>query len=94
MAFYLCLKSIRTPLIRKVMVGAFVLLLIPGCLIVDPNAGVYPRGKRAWAQCYLVTESIPSCGKVFNIYSYPEQTHLKEKLDYLKENGLNLYDGY
>jgi hypothetical protein len=94
LAFYLCLQSLQTPDIRRILTGAFILLLIPGCLIVDPNAGLYPRGKRAWVSCYLATENVSSCRRVFETYPNPEETRLKEKLDYLKERQLNLYAGY
>jgi hypothetical protein len=56
-----------------------VLLLIPGCLTIDPGAGWFARGKRAWAGCYLVTENILSCNKVFVIYPRPEQTGSKKE---------------
>jgi hypothetical protein len=91
LAFYLCLQSLHAPDVRRILTGAFILLLIPGCLIVDPNASVYPRGKRAWAACYLATENISSCNKIFVIHPRPEQSGLKEKLDYLKAHRLNLY---
>jgi hypothetical protein len=94
LASYLCLQSLRWTGVRETLTGAFILLLIPGCLIIDPQASVYPRGKRAWASCYLLTESISSCSKVFDIYPHPEETRLKEKLDYLKEHHLNLYADY
>jgi hypothetical protein len=91
LAFYLCLQSLDRSGIRRTLIGAFLLLLIPGYVIVDPIAGWYAQGKRAWADCYLATESVSSCNKVFAIHPRPEETRLKEKLDYLKEHRLNLY---
>jgi hypothetical protein len=94
LAFYFSLQWFRSSVVRGTLTGAFVLLLIPGCLTVDPGVGSFPRGKRAWTGCYLVTENISACNKIFEIYPRPEQTRLKEKLDYLKEHQLNLYADY
>ena len=51
------------------------------------------NGKRRWRSCYLRTEDIKGCDKAagFMIYPRPEATRLKEKLDYLKREKLNLY---
>lgn len=51
------------------------------------------NGKSAWRSCYRQTEDIAGCDKAagFMIYPRPEATGLKEKLDYLKRNKLNLY---
>ena len=51
------------------------------------------RGKQKWKQAYLQTEDILSANRSsgFEIYPNPQQTHLKDKLDYLKEHRLNLY---
>jgi hypothetical protein len=51
------------------------------------------RGKQRWKQAYLQTEDIYLSDRLsgFAIHPNPEYTHLKEKLDYLKEHHLNLY---
>lgn len=49
--------------------------------------------KSRWRSCYLRTEDIQQCDAAAGhwIYPAPEATHLKEKLEYLKQNRLNLY---
>ena len=51
------------------------------------------HGKRSWKACYLRTEDIQGCDRAaeFVLYPRPEETHLREKLDYLKRHKLNLY---
>lgn len=51
------------------------------------------RGKQRWKQAYLQTEDIYLSDRLseFAIHPNPQYTHLKEKLDYLKEHHLNLY---
>jgi hypothetical protein len=92
-AFYLYLQSLTSPGIRRALTATFILLLIPGCLIVDSAADWFAEGKRAWVDCYIRTGNIPGCDKAtgFAIYPNPEQTRLKEKLDYLKARRLNLF---
>ena len=75
------------------MISIFILVLVPGCLTVDSGADWYTDGKRAWVECYLRTENISECDKSadFVIYPHPDQTGMKEKLDYLKARQLNLF---
>ena len=49
--------------------------------------------KRMWAACYRKTEDIRACDQYagISVYPWPEQTKLKEKLDFLKQNNLNLF---
>jgi hypothetical protein len=49
--------------------------------------------KHDWKQCYLEQEDIQFCDQAtnFQIYPWPENIRLKEKLVYLKQNALNLY---
>ncbi|MCI5130127.1 MAG: hypothetical protein D3904_01090 [Candidatus Electrothrix sp. EH2] len=51
------------------------------------------QGKQRWKEAYLQTESIFLSNRLsgFTIHPNPPQTHLKRKLDYLKEHRLNLY---
>ena len=51
------------------------------------------QGKQKWKQAYLQTEDIYLSDRIsgFKIHPNPPHTHLKRKLDYLKEHGLNLY---
>jgi hypothetical protein len=92
-AFYLLLQRIGSADIRRVLTGAFILLLLPGSLSIDHGFAWFAAGKQAWVECYLTNENISWCDKAagFALYPGPEPVRLKEKLDYLKEHHLNLY---
>ncbi|HRS97605.1 MAG TPA: hypothetical protein P5040_05425, partial [Smithella sp.] len=49
--------------------------------------------KTRWKNVYLRTEDIDLANQSANfpIHPHPEQTHLKEKLVYLKQKRLNFY---
>jgi hypothetical protein len=51
--------------------------------------------KARWRSCYLRTEQIPECDRESGLWIHPapEPTHLKEKLEYLKQTKQNLYSG-
>jgi hypothetical protein len=53
----------------------------------------YMEGKTHWKTSYLQTEDIKAATRAANfpIYPSPELTHLKQKLEYLKREKLNLY---
>jgi hypothetical protein len=53
----------------------------------------HSRDRTAWRECYLKFESIDQCTTItgFQVHPSPEGTHLKEKLDFLKQKHLNLY---
>jgi hypothetical protein len=90
---YFYLQTLSADGIRRGITSIFILLLIPGCLSVDSGADWFADGKRAWVECYLRTENISECDKSagFIIHPHPDQTGLKEKLDYLKARQLNLF---
>jgi hypothetical protein len=51
------------------------------------------NSKRAWRECYLGRHDIRECDNLtkFQVHPHPEGTHLREKLDFLERNHLNLY---
>ncbi len=79
---------------RNIVLALGVLALLPGSL-VTPRSDIrwYSNGKRHWAECYIRTGDIRYCDQSTNfvLFPEPEKTHLQEKLDYLKENRLNLF---
>ena len=93
LAMYFYLLSVPFQRIRKVGLALFVALLIRPALAVRNGAQQIPDGKRAWAACYRRMEDIRSCDRVthFQIVPFPDQTHLAQKLDYLKQHRLNLF---
>jgi hypothetical protein len=80
---------------RNVVLALWVMLLLPSSVtIARAEVRSYSEGKRRWANCYVRTGDINYCDRStnFKIYPAPEATHLKQKLDYLKANHLNLFD--
>jgi hypothetical protein len=69
-------------------------LLLPAALF-EPSDDIrwFAEGKRNWANCYLGGGGIHFCDQSANfvLIPDPERTHLQEKLDYLKENQLDLF---
>jgi hypothetical protein len=53
----------------------------------------HSRDRTGWRECYLKLESVDQCTAMtgFEVHPSPEGTHLKEKLDFLKQRHLNLY---
>jgi hypothetical protein len=82
---------------RTIWLGCLLVLLVIGALPTHPSdqrdMQVYHETKSTWRNCYLATEDIQRCDREagFSVYGPPEQTHLKEKLQYLKQAKLNLY---
>jgi hypothetical protein len=93
LAVYLQVQTLGIRYVRNVLAAALILALIPGCLLTPQDALWFARVKQTWASCYVATENIEHCDQAAGFYVYPdpEGTHLKEKLDYLKERHLNLF---
>jgi hypothetical protein len=82
---------------RNLILALFVLLLLPACVHEQRyDLRWYADGKRAWADCYRRTQNIQYCDQStnFSVYpaAYPASLQLQEKLDYLKQNHLNLFN--
>jgi hypothetical protein len=95
LAVYFYLLPFTAKPAGKVVLGLFVIALIPSAVMVRPSARRQTDGKRAWAACYLQTENIAYCDNAtnFKVDPYPDYNHLKEKLDYLRQHQLNLFAG-
>jgi len=97
LAIYFHLLTWRRSAFRGVLLGVFVIALVPGTVLM-PN-GYSPQlvrdGKQAWKTCILQTGKIDYCDRVtgFPIYPDPKRTQLLEKLQFLQKNRLNLYSG-
>jgi len=90
--FYLLSKSWDDK--RKLIVAAWVILILPAAVSIPRNSiRPYINGKRQWANCYVRTGDLQYCDKSTNfvIFPDPERTHLQQKLDYLRQNHLNLF---
>ena len=92
LATYLHLVSWRDGTKKAVALTLFALIVLPNTLKMHRDP-VEENGKRAWQACYLKVEDIDYCDRVTGYPTHwdPAATHLKEKLDYLKRNRLNLF---
>jgi hypothetical protein len=88
-------------MIRETPAGVLFLTLMAIALIAtvpirdedEITMTAYRTLKQRWKQCYLEISDINQCNRLagFSIYPDPERTHLKAKLDYLKQTKQNLY---
>lgn len=74
------------------MVSVFVVLYFFSFDLKSPND--YASSKNAWKNCYLQYENIDICDKKTNFEIYPnspKKSALQDKLNFLKQNHLNLF---
>jgi hypothetical protein len=92
LAMYLHLLSWRDGIRKAAAIVAFAIIVLPNTLKMHRDP-IQENGKRAWQACYLKVEDIDYCDRVTGYPTHwdPAATHLKEKLDYLKRNHLNLF---
>jgi hypothetical protein len=94
LALYFQILMDRDSRRRNVLGLVFVLILIPGCVQRNhKEIEGFSAMKRAWKDCYRRTENIKYCDQVshLQLFPWPEGIHMREKLEYLKQNRLNLY---
>jgi len=96
LGIYFYLLTIRKSLVRNITLLTMGIALLQSAPIraVDRNTmRGFSEVKRKWKACYLSTADIKHCDQVagFWIYPWPEGTHLKDKLQFLKETKQNLY---
>ena len=91
---YLQIRSFPKKAIQAPLLLLFLLMMITGSAKgASYEMEWFRKGKQDWKECYLKNENIQFCDQAtgFKIYPVPEATRLKEKLDFLKRNKLNLY---
>ena len=80
---------------RVILLVGFVAVMFTASLTVDGRpVAFFHNVKARWKACYIQTENIQGCDQWagFPLFSHaPERTRLQEKLNYLKQNRLNLY---
>ena len=95
LGLYLHTLGTRRSRMRRVLVNMLAVCVIAMSLHVDHRGMAHFRDiKQRWKSCYLLTEDAARCDQEagFVIYGrHPEQTHLQEKLQFLKQRRLNLY---
>jgi len=97
LGIYLWIISLPAGVLRRILLAVTVAGLIAASFplrAVDLNTlKWYTEGKTKWKAVYLKTEDIEMATRAakFPIYPIPENTFLKQKLEYLKKEKLNLY---
>jgi hypothetical protein len=94
LGFYFFLVTLRRGTTRNFLLSGFLIAVVAASLYRDPGGmGFAWNVKQHWKACYLQTEDIEECNRVagFPIYPNPQQTHLRQKLEYLKTTRQNLY---
>jgi hypothetical protein len=95
LGIYFHLLTWRKGTLRTAALAVFVVALVPGT--VRMPSGYSPQlvkdGKQAWKTCILQTGTVDDCDRAtgFPVHPDPRRTHLLEKLQFLQQNGLNLY---
>ena len=81
--------------VRKWSVATlFVLSLLAAFPTGVAHKGTMQKARLEWKNCYLRLEDVGRCDEITHVTIYPPPeaaTHLQEKLQFLKENKLNLY---
>jgi hypothetical protein len=98
LGFYFFLLNLRHAAVRRVLLSGFLAAVVAASFYRDRGMMEVTRNiKQGWKTCYLQTEDINKCDKLagFPIYSPSsrqiQQSHLQEKLEYLKKTRQNLY---
>jgi hypothetical protein len=94
LGIYFCLLSIARSQIRNIALALFLILIIPGGVVIPNYAGhKLADGKRAWATCFLRAHDVAYCDQTtgFPLYPSPERTGLRRKLEFLEERRLSFF---
>ena len=94
LGLYFHLSSMRSTWGRKWLVAGLVIVTLLASLHVDQPGMTYFRDlKQRWKACYLQTADVARCDQIagFPIHPRRAETHLDQKLQFLKERHLNLH---
>jgi hypothetical protein len=94
LGIYFSILTVGNDRKRVVLAGIFILVLLPSCVRRNhKEIEAFSAFKQNWKQCYLAHEDIRFCDAEanFQLYPCPECIQMKEKLEFLKRNRLNLY---
>ena len=93
LGLYFFLLGVRRERMRMLAVVGLIVAALPASIRLQQEWFYFPQQKARWRSCYLRTESIQECDREtgFTIYPRPEATHLREKLQFLKQTHQNLY---
>ncbi len=94
LGLYFALLGISNTIARNALVVILGVSLLgtiePGKQMRREMAG-WPNVKQQWKNCYLAIGDMRECNRYAQIYPEPENTHLQEKLDFLKRTRQNLF---
>jgi len=92
---YLYLLNIRWVQARRLLLTGLLVAVLAASSYVDrPYMQYFADIKLQWKNCYLATENTDFCNLRVGFPIFPnsaEDTHLQEKLEYLKATRQNLY---
>jgi hypothetical protein len=99
LAMYFYAVTVQPRTLRFIALALLALFLTRGLVYIHQQTEYsgspswYANGKRAWVNCYQGTGDIGYCDSAtgFKIHPDAERTRLKQKLDFLKRNKLNLF---
>jgi hypothetical protein len=94
LGIYFSILAIPNHRKRGALAGIFILVLLPSCVHrYHKEIEDFSALKQNWKQCYLAHGDIRVCDAEanFQLYPCPECIQMKEKLEFLKRNRLNLY---
>jgi hypothetical protein len=94
LGIYFSLLCLPRSQFRKFALVLFLLLILPGGVVIPTYAGhKLAAGKRAWEACYLRAHDVAYCDETtrFPVYPRPDQTRLRQKLEFLEEHRLSFF---
>jgi hypothetical protein len=94
LGIYFYLLSVSRSQVRNFALALFLISILPGGAVIPNYAGhKLADGKRAWAACFLRAHDVSSCDQTtrFTVYPQPEQTGLRQKLEFLEERRLSFF---
>lgn len=100
LALYFTVLLLKSSILRNaalvILAILFVILPLRRYNQIDSQFLPLTEGKQIWAACYVERESIEECDKISKIQIYPnaEATHLKDKLNFLKQKQYNLFSNH
>jgi hypothetical protein len=94
LGIYFHLLMRRSGYQRTLLMSMVLLTVLPSCVQRNhKEIEGFSAMKHAWKDCYRAIENVQYCDSFSHLQLYPRPpaTHLQDKLNYLKQNRLNLY---
>ncbi len=92
LGIYFHLLMSRSGYSRTLLLTALFVAVLPACIQRNhKEIENFSAMKHAWKDCYLASENVPYCDSSSHLQLYPWPPAIQDKLNYLKQNRLNLY---